>query len=348
MAVFKKQGVYWIDYYVKGVRTRKKIGRTKQIAELALAQVKVKIAKGEYLGIYEDKKLTLRQFAQEYLTYSQANKSRSSYARDRVTIQQHLGPWFGDRFLFDITLAGVERYKQARLQSVTPATVSKELNTLKAMLNKAVTWGYLKANPLAGMSGLKEPSGRLRYLAPEETARFLEACTTPAYLRPIADLALHTGMRRSEILALRWSEVDLRRHTLTPTLTKNNERRVIPINDTVATVLKAWPRVVGTDALFPDLNGPMVTRAFWRACRKAGVPNLHLHDLRHTFASYLAMGGYNLCTIQQLLGHKDLCMTSRYAHLSADHLQQAVKSLDLALGANHVMDTLWTPTQDGQ
>jgi integrase len=232
------------------------------------------------------------------------------------------------------------------LKTVSPATVNKEINTLKAMLTKAVTWDYLRANPLTRMAGLKEPPGRLRYLAPEETARLLEACTTPVYLRPIVELAMHTGMRRSEILALRWGDVELRRRILTLTQTKNNERRVIPINDTVAAVLKAWPRVVGTDALFPGLNGPMVTRAFLRACRKAGVSNLRLHDLRHTFASYLAMGGYNLRTIQQLLGHKDLRMTSRYAHLSDDHLQQAVKSLDLALDSSTVMDTLRTPADE--
>jgi len=205
------------------------------------------------------------------------------------------------------------------------------------MLNKAVTWGALKDSPLKGMKGLKEAPGRLRYLAPEETAKLLTACHTPLYLRPIVELAMHTGMRRSEILALRWSQVDVRRRTITLSHTKNNERRVIPINDTVAAVLKSWPRAVGTDEVFPGLNGPMVTRAFWRACRKAGVSNLRLHDLRHTFASYLAMGGYNLRTIQQLLGHKDLRMTSRYSHLSADHLQQAVKSLDGAFGEGATM-----------
>lgn len=297
------------------------------------------------LGIYEEKKLTFRQFAPEYLAYSQANKSVSSYRRDCIAIDRWLTPVFGDRYLFDVTLAAVERYKQQRLESVDPATVNKEVNCLKAMLNKAVRWGYLKDNPLKGMTALKEPPGRLRYLMPEETTRLLSVCQTPAYLRPIVDLAMHTGMRRSEILALHWSDVDLRRRTITLSHTKNNERRVIPVNDTVAAVLKAWPRVVGTDALFPDLNGPMVTRAFWRACRKADVPNLRLHDLRHTFASYLAMGGFNLRAIQQLLGHKDLRMTARYAHLSADHLQQAVKSLDAALGSNHAKVTVWTPAE---
>lgn len=344
MAIYKKGQYWYIDYYVKGVRKRKKIGPSKHVADLALAQVKVKIAKGEYLGIYEDKKLTFRQFAPEYLAYAQANKSPTSYGRDRVTIEHWLAPYFGEHYLFNFTVAEVERYKQVRLEAVRPSTVNKELNCLKAMLNKAVVWGYLKDHPLKGLPGLKEPPGRLRYLAPDETVSLLAACETPVYLRPIVDLAMHTGMRRAEILTLRWGDVDLRRRTITLTQTKNNERRVIPVNETVAAVLKAWPRAVGSDALFPGLNGPMVTRAFWRACRKAGISNLRLHDLRHTFASYLAMGGYNLRTIQQLLGHKDLRMTSRYAHLSADHLQQAVKSLDLALGSNTTTDTLWTPT----
>lgn len=332
MGVYKKGRQWYIDYYVRGTRKRKKIGPSKQVAELALKEVELKIAKGDYLGIYEERKLTFRQFAPEYLAYSQANKSSTSYGRDQVTVKHWLTPVFGDRFLFHITVAEVERYKQERLETVSASTVNKELNGLKAMLNKAVTWGYLKESPLKGMKGLKEPPGRLRYLAPEETARLLAACDTPAYLRPVVEVAMHTGMRRSEILALRWSDVDLRRRTLTLTHTKNNERRVIPVNDTVAAVLKALPRHLNTDALFPGLNGPMVTRAFWRACRKAGVPNLRLHDLRHTFASYLAMGGFNLRTIQQLLGHKDLRMTARYSHLSADHLQQAVKSLDAILG----------------
>jgi integrase len=345
MAIYKKGRQWYIDYYVKGVRKRKKIGPSKHVADLALAQVKVKIAKGEYLGIYEDKKLTFRQFAPEYLAYAQANKSPTSFGRDRVTIEHWLTPYFGEGYLGDLTVAEVERYKQARLATVTPSTVNKEVNGLKAMLNKAVSWGYLKAHPLKGMKGLKEPPGRLRYLTLEESVRLLAACDTPPYLRPIVDLAMHTGMRRSEILRLCWSDLDLRRRTITLTQTKNNEVRVIPINDTVAAVLRTWPHVVGTDTLFPALNGPMVSRAFWRACRKADVSNLRLHDLRHTFASYLAMGGFNLRVIQQLLGHKDLRMTARYAHLSADHLQQAVKSLDTVLGSNRAIDTLWTPAE---
>ena len=101
----------------------------------------------------------------------------------------------------------------------------------------------------------------------------------------------------------------------------------------MATILKALPRHLDTDALFPGINGNMVTMAFRRACQRAGILDCRFHDLRHTFGSHLAMEGFNLRTIQQLLGHRDLRMTMRYAHLSARHLQQAVNRLD----------ALWTP-----
>ena len=112
---------------------------------------------------------------------------------------------------------------------------------------------------------------------------------------------------------------------------------MIPINATVATILKALPRQLDTDALFSGINGNMVTMAFRRACQCAGIPDCRFHDLRHTFGSHLALEGFNLRTIQQLLGHRDLRMTMRYAHLSAEHLQQAVNRLDALMGAPATM-----------
>ena len=101
-------------------------------------------------------------------------------------------------------------------------------------------------------------------------------------------------------------------------------------------------------AVVPDVNSPRFTRAFGRNCRKVDVPNLRLDDLRQTFASYLAMAGFNLRAIQQLLGHKDLRMGAPYAHLSADHLLQAIKSLDTVLGSNRAIDALWTSAEERQ
>ena len=110
-------------------------------------------------------------------------------------------PVFGDQYLFQLTVADAERYQQQRLEMVQPETVNKKLNCLKVMLNKAVAWGYLRTNPLKGMKGLKEPPGRLRYLTAEEKDRLLEACAVSASLRPIVELAIHTGVRQGRFSA---------------------------------------------------------------------------------------------------------------------------------------------------
>jgi hypothetical protein len=122
MAVFRKGRYWYIDYYVKGVRKRKKIGPSKQVAELALKDVELKLARGEYLGIYEDKKITLAQFANEYLVYARANKAPMSVRGDLISLVPLTAAFAG--YLSDITTKAVEEYKAKRLQTVRPATVN--------------------------------------------------------------------------------------------------------------------------------------------------------------------------------------------------------------------------------
>jgi integrase len=332
MAVYKKGRHWYIDYYVKGVRKRKKIGPSKQVAELALKDVELKIARGEYLGIYEDKKITLGQFAEDYLAYAQANKAPMSVRRDLISLVP-LTTAFPD-YLSAITTKAIEDYKARRLATVKPATVNKELALLKHMFTKGIEWGYVKQNPVKPVKLLKEPPGRLRYLSPEELTDLLDACAS--HLKPIVLIAVHTGMRRREILSLRWTDIDLRKRTITLTKTKNNERRMIPINDQVAGVLRALPRHLESPFVFCDREGrpyDRVDNGFRRACTRAGIRDIRFHDLRHTFASHLIMRGANLRSVQELLGHKTGKMTVRYTHLSTPHLQETVSLLDTLFGS---------------
>lgn len=113
--------------------------------------------------------------------------------------------------------------------------------------------------------------------------------------------------------------------------TKNNERRVVPINDTLYGVHKSLPVHLGTDLIFPEMAGLQLTAAFKRTCTRAGIEDFRFHDRRHSFASLLTMGGVNLRTVQTLLGHKDLRMVTRYSYLSPKHLREAVQNLDKSL-----------------
>jgi integrase len=138
-------------------------------------------------------------------------------------------------------------------------------------------------------------------------------------------------MRKSEILGLKWQDIDFAMRTITVRQTKNNEPKVVPINQTVYGELQHLPRHLHSDYVFCNAAGEPydeVKRAFHTACRKAGINDFRFHDLRHTFASHVVMNGINLKIVQHLLGHKDMRMTLRYAQLSREHLQAAVGTLD--------------------
>jgi len=158
---------------------------------------------------------------------------------------------------------------------------------------------------------------------------------SPSWLREIIVFALNTGMRRGEILNLNWKAVDLFRRTITVMESKNNEKRTIPINETVYTLLKekSKVRLIDCDFVFHSplsnlkLSNQTLERAFSKCVKKAKLENLHFHDLRHSFGTRLSQKGGDALTIKALMGHKTLIMTSRYVHHNVESLRKAVGSL---------------------
>ena len=148
----------------------------------------------------------------------------------------------------------IEKYKADRLQRVTPATVNRELACLKFMYTKTIEWGYVKTNPAKKVKLLKEPPGHLRYLKPEDVDALLKACAN--HLRPIVVTALNTGMRKSEILNnLKWKEVDLGNRKIMVANSKNNEKRIIPINNTLYQELSTLTKDPESEYVFPGKDG---------------------------------------------------------------------------------------------
>lgn len=329
MGIFQKGNNWYIDYYVKGRRKRKKIGTSKKLALQVLQDVQLKIAKGEYLGIFDEKKIPFDEYSKQYLAFSKANKAWSTYQRrDRFSVD-NLISFFKGKYLFEITSEMIEKYKATRLEKVTPASVNRELACLKHMYTKAIEWGYVKLNPAKVVKRLKEPPGRLRYLNPGEAGCLLSVCS--GHIKPIVVTALNTGMRKSEILSLRWLQVDLKNRKITVINAKNNESRVIPINQTLYQELLTLSENPKGEYVFSERNGrPFkdIKTAFLSALTKAGIKDFRFHDLRHTFGSHLVMQGVDLKTVQQVMGHKDIKMTMRYSHLSPEYVQEAMERLD--------------------
>ncbi len=326
MRLYKRGKTYYVDFTYKGKRIRKAVGRDKKTAELALKDIEVRIAKEEYLGVYAEKRVLFEDFAKDYLEYSRANKAKKSWERDIASVK-HLLSYFGGLVLPDISVEQIERYKTKRREKVSPASVNRELACLSHIFTLANRFGIVSESPMKGVKKFKEPPGRVRFLSHDEINRLIAACAP--HLRPIVITALNTGMRKSEILNLQWRDVDLDRRTITIRKTKNNEIRIVPINELLLGILSKLRSHITGEYVFTRYGKPVrdIRTAFDNALKRAGIKNFRFHDLRHTFASHLVMDGAHLRTVQQLLGHKDIKMTMRYSHLSKDFVQEAVENL---------------------
>lgn len=270
--------------------------------------------------------MMLKEFIPEYLRYAETAKAKGTVTRDKRKLPKLLEA-FGNLNLDSISIQAVEAYMHRRRSlGASPATVNRDVALLKHILHKALDWNYIHENPVSKVKLLKEPPGRTRYLSTEERQRLLAACS--GILKAIVMTALFTGMRKGELQDLRWSNINFERKEIVLRKTKNNEVRVIPVPDALMQVLQVLD--TKSDYVFHKSDGKPYgdcKKAFKTACRRAGINDFRFHDLRHTFASYLAIAGYSAFVIQRLTGHKTLAMAQRYTHLSESCIREAVESV---------------------
>jgi integrase len=336
MAKVRKRGnSYQIDYYdPNGKRVRISF-RKKKEAEAELGKRVSLIAENRYLDVKKDYKTTLGGLLKKYIENYQTQASFKTFKKYTI---ESLKNWFGEETrLSNIRYVDVETYRNHLRQKLTKsgsfrkeASINRAMACLSHILNKAVEWDMMERSPFdRGKSLLlKENNRRLRFLNEDEIERLLNEC--PEYLRSITECALHTGMRKGEILSLKWSQI--RNGQIYLRKTKTNEAREIPISDHLAKVLKEIRKKsqLRSEYVFTYKGTPVqdVKRAFGGALRRAKIEDFRFHDLRHTFASHMVMRGATLKEVQELLGHKDMKMTMRYAHLSQEHKKKAVNLLN--------------------
>jgi integrase len=249
----------------------------------------------------------------------------------------HLKAFFTGQ-LAEITSAQVSDYVTARLGKVSKSSVRKELNSLKHLFRLVCgEWKLLArfSNPCLDVIAPKVRDERTQHLSPDQFRRVLAA--SPENVRPIFALLTATGMRRSELLECRWKYVDGNR-ILLPT-SKNEEPKEVHLNVFAQEVLASIPQGRHEDRLFPDMTPEAVSMAFHRVCEGLGISDIRLHDLRHTFATWLRQLGIELDVIASQLGHRDLRMTKRYARIASAQVRQAVRGLDSVLTASQEAET---------
>lgn len=231
---------------------------------------------------------------------------------------------------------------QRKEEGVSHATINRELQAFGGAINYANThWQWNLPNPVKG-NALREPDGRIRWITRQQAEALLSAAgqqkDRAPHLVPLVTVALHTGMRRGEMLGLEWSRVDLQANLLylESHHTKAKKRRSVALNKTAREAILAQARFRATHCpfarwVFCTREGNRigsVKRSFATACREAGIEDFRFHDLRHTCAAWLVQAGVPMAEVRDVLGHCTLQMTERYAHLAPDNIRAAVAHLD--------------------
>ena len=334
-------GYYWLVYRKGNKRVRESSGaKSKSLAEDVLRHREAEALLAPR-GSYIKGKKSLYTALEEYLEWVKTNR-RAHTLRSYKTIlgifRSYVQGYGGIQCLKDIDPKLLEDYKRTRLAVSKTNTVKNHIIVLKAFFAKTVEWGYLSENPTKWLKSVEITDAKpIRFLTEDEYKRFMETCRKDfALYYPMFYTFVHTGMRKTELLSLTWDDIDLQNGYIyvrskdgfrPKGINKKTglaKERVIPIHDGVKKVIRSIPGTKGK--VFDQHNRPR--RILIQIAKKAGIKGLsRLHELRHSYASFLLKKGVDIYKIKELLGHSDIRDTMKYAHLPTVHMQDDVDLL---------------------
>jgi integrase len=335
---------YFLDYDIQegGLEKRKRV----RLGMISLTEAKMilgvhmrEIVQKRFLSV--ENRATFNEAADSFLAYS---KSRRKTFKNDAQIVGRLKTFFGNRTLESLNPDIVEAFITQRREkgscrskgkALTGTTLNWDIGTLKSILNRAVLNGLIEKNPIRGVRKFKEIP-RDRVLEPEEYQRLLEVCQPHA--RSMIQLAYVTGMRRGEILGLRWDQVDLQKKIiiLEAADTKTQEKREVPLSNLLVELFKRTPKTLGCAYVFA-YNGQRIKSiktTFGKACREAGIKDFRFHDLRHCAVTNLRKAGVSDSVIMSISGHKTYAMFKRYNRIDRSDRLDALERAEALIDQN--------------
>lgn len=264
-------------------------------------------------------------FCDEFLEYAEAAYPDSTYQQFVQGLNKAKAAW-GNVKVSEITNRHIDLLMtDMRRSGIAPPTINKNYRHVKSALRKAMDWGYLQ--PIKWPKQVTEEKN-VRFLSKAEYKKLMDTIKDDEFCL-LCKLAVYSGLRSGEIIRLTWADVDHPEGQLRVTAKqKNRIESRIPINSTMRSILGQMEGKNG-EKVFRFNRVDYVSEKFKKAARDAGITDIRFHTLRHTFASWLAMAGVPIKTIQELMRHESLASTMVYAHLSPDHLQAASESLNM-------------------
>lgn len=325
MGLYKRGGVWWIRFKYQGTEIRRSAQTTdKREAQRAEREIRERLRQQRLGGrpkrTFEE---TLAKWMNEAWPALKLSSSRRySFSADRLTER------FAGKHLHDIDKRAIAEFISSRkADGVTQATIRRDLAALSSMMSFAVSLDWIEHNPVTAQvkRGLKESPPRVRWLTQSQYAAVLDAAANQT--RPLIEFAAETGMRFDEQFSLTWDRVDLDRREAYVVGTKSGTPRMVPLRDRAIEILRERPRYLRSQLVFWRGKGERYTnspRGLNSALKRAGIKDFRWHDLRHTFASWRVQEGMDLYRLSLIMGHTTMQMTRRYAHLSTEHLHEAV------------------------
>ena len=279
---------------------------------------------------------TVAEFIHDsYLPYVKTYKR--SWITDESLIRNHILPNFGKLYLDEVTKKDVIQFITRHLKSHQPSSVNRVLILLRYLFNLSIFWetpGMTK-NPTKGIAMLEENNQRERYLSAQEANALIQALQSSdnKMLPYIISMLILTGARKSEVLNAKWEDFNFEQRLWRIPVTKSGKARHVPISDGVIHLLQSVPHTCDYTFANPNTLKPFVTiYCSWHTARKSvGLEDVRIHDLRHSFASFLVNNGRSLYEVQRILGHTQIKTTQRYAHLSHDSLLSAANEISNAI-----------------
>ncbi len=357
-SIVKKSGTYYAVYRIGDRQKWERVGPVKKDAEKVLAKRMNDFNTGV---LPEEPDILFRDFAAKWLAdYAKVSVKKSTFDSYAAIFRLHLIPFFGNLNLRRISGAHIQAFiaEKVSKSGLSPKSVVNVLVPMKELFKHAVLWGYMRHNPAFAIKRPRVEQEEMDFLKPEEITLFLSH-VRPAY-HALFLTAILTGMRRGELLGLKWGDIDWRsshisvrrslyRGTFVSPKSKRSVRRVI-----MSVTLKAYleqhrllaPKselelVFCTEEGRPIDPDNMVKREFWTALERAGIRRIRFHDLRHTFATLLIANGENIKFVQYQLGHASATTTlDRYGHVFPGTQNQAAERLDFSVFGNSVRKLL--------
>ena len=340
MAIYKKlnrtdnREVYYIDYYDEnGMRQRECTGSSSHsFAKELLTRRKDEVARRKRLPERYMPKIKFSDFVDN--DYIPIHAKGSKYEANIKGICNKLKTTFGDKFLHEINPRLVEIYKKERIDKVADNTINNELNTLSGIFTKAIEWGKALINPVHKIKRFRiKERKRILELWEQEALVIASGKEKKApHLQDMVIFDLYTGLRKEELLTLKWSDVDFENKQIhvRAEIAKYNKDRYIDLAIQALTVLRSLPKK--GEYVFCDAEGrpfKNFRRSFESAVTRAKLKDVVIHDLRRTYGSNCVMAGVSLATVQKWMGHASIITTIKhYGHLTESFRKEEVKKLE--------------------